>query len=137
MPILAQQAKQLGATVRWVHGARTAGELCREWDGDSVHWATDDGSEGLHGTAVDAVPDGVGQVFGCGPNPMLSALARRWPEAQVSIETYMGCGTGVCLGCAVPKTTGGFERACMEGPVFRARSIYWEALPSHLHYEVA
>jgi len=67
---------------------------------------------------------------------MLAALARGRPEAQVALETYMGCGTGVCLGCAVPRTTGEYDRACREGPVYRADSIRWDELPSHLAYTV-
>ena len=75
-----------------------------------------------------------GQVFGCGPNAMLAALAGRWPRAEVVVETYMGCGTGVCLGCAVPRTSGVYDRACREGPVYPAASVRWDELPSHLHY---
>jgi dihydroorotate dehydrogenase electron transfer subunit len=134
MPLAAREAQALGCTVHWVHGARTADELCTEWDGDEVHWATEDGTRGIHGTALDAVPSGVSEVVACGPNPMLAAVAARWPEARVSVETYMACGTGVCLGCAVPRTSGVYDRACCEGPVYRAGSIRWAELPSHLHY---
>jgi hypothetical protein len=67
---------------------------------------------------------------------MLAAVADRWPDAQVAVETFMGCGTGVCLGCAVPKVAGGYDRACKEGPVYRAADIDWSGLPSHLHYSV-
>ena len=137
MPLAARAARALGLDVTWVHGARTAEELCSEWDGDRVIWATDDGSRGVRGTAVAAVPEGTGQVLACGPNPMLAAVAARWPDAQVAIETYMGCGTGVCLGCAVPLAAGGYDRACREGPVYRGADIDWKALPSHLHYAAA
>ena len=135
--LAAAAARSAGLEVTWVHGARTAADLCSEWEGDSVAWATDDGSRGHHGSAVDAVPEGVGAVLACGPNPMLAAVARRWPEAQVAVETYMGCGTGVCLGCAVPKIPGGYDRACKEGPVYRAADVDWPGLPGHLHYGVA
>ena len=118
-----------------MHGARTQAELCCEAEADELRWATDDGSLGVRGTALDAVPAGdPGQVLACGPNRMLAAVAARWPDAQVAIETYMACGTGVCLGCAVPRTSGVFDRACTEGPVYRADSIRWAELPSHLHY---
>lgn len=136
-PITAAAARAAGLRVHWVHGARTADDLCSEWVGDEVAWATDDGSRGHHGSAVAAVPDGVGAVLACGPNPMLAAVAERWPEAQVAVETYMGCGTGVCLGCAVPLTAGGYDRACREGPVYRAADVDWKALPGHLHYSVS
>src|SRR5207248_2234251 len=94
----------------------------------------DDGSRGLHGTAVAATPENVRQVLACGPTRMLAAVAERWPQAQVAVETYMGCGTGVCLGCAVPKTAGGYDRACTEGPVYRAADVDWAALPPPAHY---
>lgn len=135
MPLAVRDARASGAHVTWVHGARTADELCGEADGDEVVWATDDGSRGFHGTAVAAAPDAE-MVLACGPNPMLAAVARRWPDAQVAVETYMGCGTGVCLGCAVPLVRGGYDRACKEGPVYRAREVDWTVLPSHLAYSV-
>jgi dihydroorotate dehydrogenase electron transfer subunit len=135
MPLAARDAKAAGAKVTWIHGARSAAELCSEAEGDEVIWATDDGSQGFRGTAVDAAPD-ADVVLACGPNRMLAAVARRWPDAQVAVETYMGCGTGVCLGCAVPLKRGGYDRACREGPVYRAADIEWSALPSHLPYAV-
>ena len=135
MPLAARDARTSGMEVTWVHGARTAAELCAEAEGDTLIWATDDGSQGFHGTAVAAAPDG-DVVVACGPNRMLAAVAERWPHAQVAVETYMGCGTGVCLGCAVPLRRGGYDRACKEGPVYHAADIDWSALPSHLAYAV-
>jgi len=135
MPLAARDAKAAGLHVTWVHGARTADELCTETDGDEVVLATDDGSAGFAGRVVDAAPE-ADLVLACGPNPMLAAVAQRWPHAQVAVETYMGCGTGVCLGCAVPLTRGGYDRACTEGPVYVASDIDWRALPSHLSYAV-
>src|SRR4029077_11248882 len=124
MPIAAREARAHGMHVTWVHGARSAEELCSEWDGDDVILATDDGSRGFAGTAVAAAPD-ADVVLACGPNRMLAAGPDRWPDAQVAVETYMGCGTGVCLGCAVPLRRGGYDRACKEGPVYRAGDVDW------------
>jgi dihydroorotate dehydrogenase electron transfer subunit len=135
MPLAARDARAAGARVTWIHGARTAAELCAEAEGDTIVWATDDGSQGFHGTAVAAAADG-DVVLACGPNRMLAAVAERWADAQVAVETYMGCGTGVCLGCAVPLKSGGYDRACTEGPVYRAGDVDWPALPSHLPYAV-
>ena len=135
MPIAAKEATALGMRVTWVHGARSGDELCSESDGHQVIWATDDGSKGIAGTAVAAAPD-ADLVLACGPNRMLAAVADRWPNAKVAVETYMGCGTGVCLGCAVPLKRGGYDRACKEGPVYRAADIDWPSLPSHLNYAV-
>ena len=136
MPLAARDARAAGMQVTWVHGARSADELCSEADGDEVIWATDDGSQGFAGTVVDAVPD-ADLVLACGPNRMLAALAMRWPDAQVAVETYMGCGTGVCLGCAVPLVRGGYDRACKEGPAYRAADVEWSMLPSHLPYSIS
>jgi len=135
MPLAARDARAAGLQVTWVHGARTAGELCLESDGDDVIMATDDGTSGFAGTAVAAAPD-ADLVLACGPNRMLAAVADRWPDAQVAVETYMGCGTGVCLGCAVPLARGGYDRACTEGPVYRAADVDWSALPFRLPYAV-
>jgi len=136
MPLAARDARAAGMLVTWVHGARSADELCSETDGDEVIWATDDGSKGFAGTVVDAVPD-ADLVLACGPNRMLAAVAMRWPDAQVAVETYMGCGTGVCLGCAVPLIRGGYDRACKEGPVYCAGDIEWSLLPPHLPYAIS
>ncbi len=133
MPLAAREAMALGMRVTWVHGARNGEDLCTESDGDEAIWATDDGSQGFAGTAVAAAPD-ADIVLACGPNRMLAAVAERWPEALVAVETYMGCGTGVCLGCAVPLKRGGYDRACKEGPVYRAADIDWSMLPAHLPY---
>jgi dihydroorotate dehydrogenase electron transfer subunit len=135
MPLAAAAAKALGMRVTWVHGARSGEELCSESEGDEVIWATDDGSRGVDGTAVAAAPDG-DIVLACGPNRMLAAVATRWPQALVAVETYMGCGTGVCLGCAVPLSRGGYDRACKEGPVYRAADVDWASLPTHLPYAI-
>ncbi len=136
MPLAAREARAAGISVTWVHGARSVDELCSEADGDEVIWATDDGSRGFAGTAVSAVPE-TDIVLACGPNRMLAAVAMRWPDAQVAVETYMGCGTGVCLGCAVPLERGGYDRACKEGPVYRAADIDWSVLPAHLPYAIS
>jgi dihydroorotate dehydrogenase electron transfer subunit len=96
---------------------------------------TDDGSLGFGGTTVDYLrkrnlPEG-SSVFACGPHPMLAALAglateRKW-NAFFSVEQWMACGVGACMGCVVRRADGGYSRACSEGPVFRAEEIDWEA----------
>ena len=136
MPLAARDARAAGLQVTWVHGGRSADEMCSETDGDEVILATDDGSAGFAGTVVAAAPE-ADLVLACGPNRMLAAVGQRWPQAQVAVETYMGCGTGVCLGCAVPLTRGGYDRACTEGPVYVASDVDWQALPSHLSYAVS
>ena len=136
LPLAAEALRRSGVSVLWAHGARSAADLCSEWTGDEVLWATEDGSQGYTGRVLDALPEGLDGILACGPNAMLAAVATRWPAAQVALETYMGCGTGVCLGCAVPRSAGGYDRACKEGPVYRAADVDWPALPSRMHYAV-
>ena len=55
-------------------------------------------------------------MLACGPEPMLAALARRVPDAQLAWEAPMACGYGACYGCAV-EIDGELKRLCVEGPV--------------------
>src|SRR5258708_518273 len=87
MRLAARQAASLGIRVTWVHGARSAEDLCVETDGDDVIWATDDGSKGVKGSAVAACPD-ADLVLACGPNRMLAAPAAPRPQGQRTHEHY-------------------------------------------------
>jgi NAD(P)H-flavin reductase len=55
-------------------------------------------------------------VLACGPEPMLEAVRRLAPGAQLAWEAPMACGYGACYGCAV-EIDGALERLCVEGPV--------------------
>jgi dihydroorotate dehydrogenase electron transfer subunit len=58
-------------------------------------------------------------VLACGPEPMLEAVRRRAPTAQLAWEAPMACGYGACYGCAV-EIDGSLKRLCIEGPVLEA-----------------
>ena len=58
-------------------------------------------------------------VLACGPEPMLDAVARLCPGAQLAWEAPMACGYGACYGCAV-EIDGEWKRLCVEGPVLAA-----------------
>jgi dihydroorotate dehydrogenase electron transfer subunit len=58
-------------------------------------------------------------VLACGPKPMLEALRRLAPRAQLAWEAPMACGYGACYGCAV-RIDGQLKRLCIEGPVLGA-----------------
>jgi dihydroorotate dehydrogenase electron transfer subunit len=60
-------------------------------------------------------------ILACGPEPMLEALARIDPEAQLAWEAPMACGYGACYGCVV-QIDGQHRRLCVEGPVLEAAS---------------
>jgi dihydroorotate dehydrogenase electron transfer subunit len=67
---------------------------------------------------TELIPPGH-DVLACGPEPMLDAIARAWPGAQLSWEAPMACGYGACHGCAV-EIGGELKRLCVEGPVLLA-----------------
>jgi dihydroorotate dehydrogenase electron transfer subunit len=103
-------------------------EAAREFPGAKV--ATMDGSVGVPGTVLDAVPElaRYTAVYACGPNPMLAAVklaAGGGRVRQLSVEERMGCGNGSCNGCVVPVEGRGYVRSCVEGPVFDAEALAW------------
>jgi dihydroorotate dehydrogenase electron transfer subunit len=61
-------------------------------------------------------------VFACGPEPMLQAVASMCPSAQLAWEAPMACGYGACYGCVV-EIDGQLKRLCLEGPVLDASRV--------------
>src|SRR5262245_10539795 len=127
-------------SVSLYYGVRTANLAAGVEDfrnaGAEVHLASNDGSLGFHGFVTDLLdqhprPD---QIYGCGPEPMLKALAtlaeRRGVPCQLSLETPMACGIGICFSCVTPvKTSQGwdYKRVCVDGPVFDSACLCWPA----------
>lgn len=119
-------------------------KLCRD-----VSVATEDGSAGTKGlvTALLAKQElSDCQLYTCGPNPMMDAvrkiaLSHNVP-AQLSLETRMACGIGLCRACvckvvAEPQrrrspnaTSGQWATVCEQGPVFDAKQLYEPSNPS-------
>jgi dihydroorotate dehydrogenase electron transfer subunit len=67
---------------------------------------------------TELIPSGH-DVLACGPEPMLEAVRRLAPNAQLAWEAPMACGYGACYGCAV-EIDGAMKRLCIEGPVLNA-----------------
>jgi len=67
---------------------------------------------------TELIPSGM-DVLACGPEPMLEAVRRLAPDAQLAWEAPMACGYGACYGCAV-EIGGELKRLCVEGPVLVA-----------------
>ncbi len=146
LPILAMELASRGKKFDVLLGSRTADEIWGERElaalGGSVRIATDDGSADEKGfvtmllekwlqkhARVDA------QVFACGPMPMLAAVAKlcreKLVQTQLAIETMMGCGFGICMGCPVEPAAGvqqfgRYYLACLDGPVFSAEAIQFK-----------
>ena len=73
------------------------------------------------------------ELFACGPEPMLRAVAELGREfgvpSQLALEEHMACGTGGCAGCNVlVQTPSGpaMKRVCVDGPVFDGASVFGE-----------
>jgi dihydroorotate dehydrogenase electron transfer subunit len=67
---------------------------------------------------TELLPDDPGDVFACGPEPMLEAVRTLVPRAQLAWEAPMACGYGACYGCVVERD-GRYMRLCIEGPVLQ------------------
>lgn len=111
-----------------------------DWPKQSL-LATEDGSQGVKGTVIDALESFLGQkkfsasdclFYACGPWPMLRAChqyaEKNGAGCLLSVEQYMACGIGACNGCVIPLANGENFRVCTEGPVIESRRIAWNLL---------
>ena len=111
--------------------------------GFQVKVATDDGSIGTKGRVTDLFPELLEEYkgkklffYGCGPHPMLMALAKLLREknldGELSVDHIMCCGVGACFGCVVKVNDHAhpgewmYARSCADGPVFKLADIYTE-----------
>lgn len=143
---LCKELTQKKSPVRLFVGGRTQADiLCLEDFkalGVDCHVATEDGSLGTKGFVTKALEQHLDQLSGkaalyvCGPHGMLEAVARiadaRQLPCQVSLENYMACGVGACLGCVTPgknhsPTTPDYRCVCAEGPVFASNELQWRS----------
>jgi dihydroorotate dehydrogenase electron transfer subunit len=145
---LAEALAARGTPATLFYGARRAAELYYtdvfERLGVTTVLSTEDGSRGVKGyvtapleQALASRRPGAGvRLYVCGPTPMMravAALARtHGVRCDVSLEQVMGCGLGGCYSCVVltrlPGAPPHYVRSCIEGPVFEADRIVWEAL---------
>jgi dihydroorotate dehydrogenase electron transfer subunit len=125
-------ARRMVKRVSLFYGVRTA-ELAAGVDdfraaGATVYLASDDGTLGFRGFVTQLLQqhERPQQLVGCGPEPMLRALAKiaqAWNvPCAVSLETPMACGVGICFSCVTRiKTPDGgwdYKRVCVDGPIF-------------------
>jgi len=111
--------------------------------GASWRLASDAGEEGCHrGTAIDLLEmvldgDYLGRkvaLYVAGPAIMMKLAAeiarRRELSCEVSLETRMACGLGVCRGCVVRCFDSAGQpvnrTACTYGPVFKSSEVDWD-----------
>jgi len=134
-PFLTRFVVREGKHVITFLGARTAAQLTPQ-NLENVQLATDDGTEGHHGTVVELLGAYLSQhevvnpkIFGCGPTNMLKALSdyalKAGIDCELSLEGDMACGVGLCQGCPIERSNGKKKYAlvCTEGPTFNAKDI--------------
>ena len=135
---LAKEAKAQGKKVSTYLGFRNKDLVMLEKEfkevSDKLVITTDDGSYAEKGFAIDYLKKDIENhcIYACGPLPMLKAVQKYAIEnninCQISLEEKMGCGLGVCLGCAVkkassPKDNPEYFHVCKGGPVFNAKDV--------------
>ncbi|OYP34080.1 dihydroorotate dehydrogenase electron transfer subunit [Rhodopirellula sp. MGV] len=133
-----------------IYGARRsllhAGVEAFRQAGFDVTLCTDDGSAGTRALVPDVLAERLRsleadksvRVVTCGPEIMMEKVAEvcetlrlegRQIDCQVSMETPMACGIGICFSCvAKVKQDDGewdYKRTCVEGPIFDAEKIVW------------
>ena len=134
---LADRALSEEKSVCMLFGASTASQLYPRSLLPAVNeliTMTEDGSFGMKGMITDKLYDYIekgDQTFICGPAAMyktiydMMKLRQLRKRIQLSLETRMGCGTGICYSCSI-KTTNGMQTVCHDGPVFNLNEIIWE-----------
>ena len=126
-------------------GARTGREHFIDHDpSNGIFLTTDDGTLGTSGTVIPTLENVFSvvdnpMVYACGPLPMLKAVQdfviQNKIPAQLSVESYMGCGTGLCQGCVIKKRNikakahsyhERYSLVCMDGPVYSADEVCFD-----------
>jgi dihydroorotate dehydrogenase electron transfer subunit len=135
---LAEEAVAAHKNVTLVIGARSAEHVFPSKllpEQVEIVVTTDDGSAGRKGFATEPfgeLLEWCDQAFACGPTPMFRAMAdvvrkaRMRRSVQLLLEERMGCGTGICYGCAVEvRVRGGrqMKLVCKDGPRFDVRDV--------------
>lgn len=101
----------------------------------NLQTATDDGSFGFHGNVIQLLEKDkksfdkkTTMFYACGPTPMLAAFQKFCIEndfmGEISTESAMACGFGICQGCPIETTADGYYKLiCKDGPVFDLRDV--------------
>jgi dihydroorotate dehydrogenase electron transfer subunit len=129
--------------ITFCYGARSADYFAGLEDfeclGIDIRLSTDDGSRGHHGFVTDLLTQVLSEkpsnptIACCGPEPMMAAVSQIALAAgipcQVSLETPMACGIGVCFTCVAkirqPDGSWDYKRTCVDGPIFDAALVEW------------
>jgi dihydroorotate dehydrogenase electron transfer subunit len=136
---LAEELRRKNREVHLLIGVKRKDSLLCEKEfkdlGCEPRVSTEDGSAGFRGLVTDLLKNLLATfnlstvIYACGPKKMLQEVAKISNEynnlsCQVSLEEYIACGVGACLGCPV-KTKSGYKMVCKEGPVFSGLEVVW------------
>jgi dihydroorotate dehydrogenase electron transfer subunit len=140
MPLLTRALAQKEIPIQTFYGARTKSLFSLDHL-TNLHLATDDASEGYHGSNVMLLRSHLEKgslespkIFACGPTGMMRAAQSLAAEfgipCEVSLETEMACGIGICQGCPVLNEESIFQATgrryrlvCTDGPSFKSEEI--------------
>lgn len=115
-------------------GVRSKSEI-HSYGMENIFYSSDDGSVGLKGNVIDLLDYKLEEIknknikiYACGPNPMLKALQNytinKNLECEVSMESAMACGFGICQGCPIETVNStSYKLICKDGPVFKINDI--------------
>jgi dihydroorotate dehydrogenase electron transfer subunit len=134
LPFLRERLSKHGINSMLFWGARVSSKLNLSLF-DNVFYATDDGSEGFSGNVIENIRNIWSSVqkpnitaYACGPIPMLKSATKFFNEKnvdlQISTESKMACGIGLCQGCPIKSADSeGYRLVCKEGPVFNSKEV--------------
>jgi dihydroorotate dehydrogenase electron transfer subunit len=132
--------------VELIYGARRASLLAGVDDFRAADFnvtiCTDDGSAGEQRLVPEVLAERLAnlpagqtvRVATCGPEIMMEKVAEACEavsiDCQVSMETPMACGIGICFSCVAQVRQDGpeewdYKRTCVEGPIFDSKKICW------------
>ena len=134
-PFLIKELARKKAKIDIFFGYKTKEDIL-DFDLKNVQISTDDGSFGFIGNVNELFfsqnskfsKEGT-KIFGCGPNIMLKNLSELASKlgytTEVSIESHMACGIGICQGCPVESRIeeNRYYLVCKDGPCFNIKNI--------------
>ena len=135
---LARVLEEQGCDITVLHGTESRRQLVAfeklRQIGTDFFPATMDGTAGYKGLVTELLlkkiePKKLERIYTCGPEPMMAVVAEFAAnhniEAEVSLEEYMACGVGACLGCARKLKTNDtqYVKVCKDGPVFNIKEV--------------
>ncbi len=134
LPFLREHLSKNGINTMLFWGARVSSKLNLSLF-HNVFYATEDGSEGFAGNVIENINNIWNSIkkpyitaYACGPIPMLKSAKKFFTEKnvelQISTESKMACGIGICQGCPIKSADSeGYKLVCKDGPVFNSKEV--------------